>query len=585
MKKRTLFGLLFTVMTFACATGFAACAHDSDEHNLTHVAAADATCTENGNTEYWVCSDCGKYFSDAEATAEISQSDTVIAATGHTFSEDWSSDEFYHWHACLNCGEVSDKEEHTWESDVCTVCEIPRPSSRLAYTLNDDQTAYSVTGIGLCIDTDVVIPSGHDGLPVTSVGEHAFEGCRSFKSIAIPDSVTSIGEGAFYGCESLKSIIIPGSVTSIGKNAFYGCKSLKSVIIPDSVTSIEEGTFNECASLTSITIPDSVASVGERAFYGCSSLEFNEYDGVCYLGNANNPYLVLVKVKYTFVTSVAIHEDTKFICEGAFKDCRSLTSITIPDGVTSIGSYAFYYCFLITDIEIPDGVTSIGESAFYNCTSLTDIIIPGSVISIGEDAFRYCTSLESVSMRNGVTSIGENAFYGCISLTCITLPGSITSIGENAFKNCCKLAEIYNLSSMDIIKGSDSNGYVAYYALNVYTENSGQSYLETTDDGYIFYEDGEAVYLMGYAGTQTELVLPDQFNGKDYQIYNYAFSNRSSLKSVVIPDSVTSIGDYAFRYCTSLTSINIPDGVTSIGDYVFESCRSFTSIDIPDGVT
>ena len=196
MKKRALFVLLFTVMTFACATGFAACAHDSGDHNLTHVAAADATCTENGNTEYWVCSGCGKYFSDAEATVEISQSDTVIAATGHTFSEDWSSDEFYHWHACLNCGEVSDKEEHTWKDGVCTVCEIPRPSSRLAYTLNDDQTAYSVTGIGLCIDTDVVIPSGHDGLPVTSVGEHAFEGCRSFKSIAIPDSVTSIGESA-----------------------------------------------------------------------------------------------------------------------------------------------------------------------------------------------------------------------------------------------------------------------------------------------------------------------------------------------------------------------------------------------------
>ena len=68
-------------------------------------------------------------------------------------------------------------------------------------------------------------------------------------------------------------------------------------------------------------------------------------------------------------------------------------------------------------------------------------------------------------------------------------------------------------------------------------------------------------------------------------IGNYAFSDCSSLTSITIPDSVTSIGYYAFFYCTSLTSITIPDSVTSIGNYAFSNCTNLTSIKIPSSVT
>ena len=64
-----------------------------------------------------------------------------------------------------------------------------------------------------------------------------------------------------------------------------------------------------------------------------------------------------------------------------------------------------------------------------------------------------------------------------------------------------------------------------------------------------------------------------------------AFENCGSLTSVTIPNSVTSIGRYAFYYCTSLTSVTIPDSVTSIGWLAFNGCRSLTSVTIPDGVT
>ena len=82
-------------------------------------------------------------------------------------------------------------------------------------------------------------------------------------------SVTTIGEYAFDYCKSLTSIAIPSSVTSIGRYAFSGCTSLTSVTIPSSVTSIESGTFFGCTGLTSVTIPSSVTSIGNLAFSGC----------------------------------------------------------------------------------------------------------------------------------------------------------------------------------------------------------------------------------------------------------------------------------------------------------------------------
>ena len=117
-------------------------------------------------------------------------------------------------------------------------------------------------------DNTYVIPNS-----VTSIGIHAFSGCRNLQKITIPNSVTSIGNYAFYGCSSLQSITIPNSVTSIGDGAFSGCRNLQKITIPNSVTSIGNYAFYGCSSLQSITIPNSVTSIGNYAFYGRSSLQ------------------------------------------------------------------------------------------------------------------------------------------------------------------------------------------------------------------------------------------------------------------------------------------------------------------------
>ena len=186
--------------------------------------------------------------------------------------------------------------------------------SDLTFTLINGDTEYSVSD---CLETasgSLDIPSTYNGLPVTSIGNEAFNGCTSLTGITIPDGVTSIQSRTFANCSNLASITISDSVTFIDFRAFADCTSLTSITIPSSVTSIGVSAFSGCYNLTNITIPDSVTSIGNGAFYACTGLnEINlpyrfysvnwEDIGLTSASNPIVPQLVLDEARLSMVAN------------------------------------------------------------------------------------------------------------------------------------------------------------------------------------------------------------------------------------------------------------------------------------------
>ena len=216
------------------------------------------------------------------------------------------------------------------------------------YPLDDGTLAIECNSDIIKYLTKIVIPAKHNGKIVSKIGENAFEDFTNIRTIVIPDSITEICYSAFSGCSNLSNIVIPNSVASIGDYTFRNCYNLTNIEIPNSVTSIGHDAFRNCYNLTSIEIPNSVTSIGDGAFSGCSNLTYNEFDNGLYLGDTNNPYVVLVKAKDKTITSYTINEQTKLIGYSAFEDCSNLTSIVIPNSVTSIGYSAFSACAKLT---------------------------------------------------------------------------------------------------------------------------------------------------------------------------------------------------------------------------------------------
>ena len=325
---------------------------------------------------------------------------------------------------------------------------------------------------------------------VTSIGNYAFENCKSLTSIEISSNVTIIGDDAFAYCTNLTSIEIPSSVTSIGSSAFLDCTNLTSIEIPSSVTSVGYYAFSECTSLNSINVDK-------------SNQKYSSEDGILFDKDKKEliRYPTGKKEKeYNIPSSVTRIE------WAAFSGCTSLTRIEIQSSVTSIKieGGAFAYCTSLTNIEIPSGVTSIGN-AFYGCTSLNSINvdkdnqlyssedgilfdkvktklitypagkkekeynIPSGVTSIGGWAFYGCTSLTRIEIPSSITSIGGWAFSGCTSLTSIEIPSSVTSIGGYAFDRAkltmVVVAESKNVQEIelpDIIKRAMNKGDILY---------------------------------------------------------------------------------------------------------------------------
>lgn len=268
------------------------------------------------------------------------------------------------------------------------------------------------------------------------------------------------------------------------------------------------------------------------------------------------------------------------IAKSALMRATNMKTLTIGDSVVVVGEVAFYGCENLSSVSIGKGVITIGKNAFENCTSLEQIVIPEGIDEIPMRAFAGCTSLKSVSMSDDVTEIRGYAFENCTALSTITIPKNMKYIRDYSFKGCTGLVEVINHSSIEIVKNSDKNGGIAYYALNVH---NGESELIYKDD-FIFYSVDKSNYLVKYTGDKAEVALPDDFEGEAYAIAPYAFSNNTKITAVKLGAKTSAIANNVFEGATALSKVELSSGVLVIGEAAFSSCVALDKIDIPQSV-
>lgn len=407
-------------------------------------------------------------------------------------------------------------------------------------------------------DVNLTVPNTIGSQNVVAVGDSAFSGKATLKSVSLPNSVLSLGNNAFYSCYALDSLSLgsglqtvgsyafskcyalttlslPDSITAIGTNAFDGDAALTSVELPDQLSSVVAGLFANCSKLASVSIPSGVTSIGSSAFSGCGKL-----------------------------TSITLPNGLTTIWDSAFSGCATLPNIVLPDSVNSIGPSAFRGCLSLTNFTVPANVQAISEYTFLSCLSLKTVTLPGGIKTIGTGAFEDCSSLTGITLPAGLTRINSTTFSGCVNLAGITLPSSVTYIGSNAFEDCAKLTQVAIPLGITTLETSTFTGCSALASVSLPP-------VGLTSIGIATFENCVSL---------RSIDIPDSVTS----IGSYAFSDCDSLESIVIPDGITSIVNSMFSGCDSLVSADLPDSVRSIGVCAFNNCESLRSIDIPDGV-
>ncbi len=462
---------------------------------------------------------------------------------------------------------------------------------------------------------------------VISIGNYAFSMCQNLASVSLPNSLTTMGISSFYET-ALSSIVIPNSVASIGDYSFMNCVNLSSVTLGNSITNIGNRVFDSCINLTSINIPNSVTRIGDAAFQYCPFTSINLPNAITQIGR-NAFYMCENLSSVTLPDSITKIDISTFLG-------TALTSIIIPDQVEIIDDFAFYNCSNLTSIDIPPSVTTIGYAAFSDCYSLVSVNLQGSLTSIENYVFNRCFSLTSIDIPPSVTTIGDAAFSENISLTSISIPPTVSSIGGLGFDSCINLTKITSYAITPPMIESNSSIHTFRYVPNnipiIIPNGSLAAYQASAWGSYFtnFIDTAQAIIQQGYCGIDgnnltfvltSDSVLTISGSGAMANYYpsylvnltpEYEVSpwrlNRYKIKTLVVGDSVTTIGSYAlamdynnlssinignsvvsiemcaFQFCESLVSVNTPNSVVNIENGAFGSCQNLTTVIIGDSV-
>lgn len=371
-------------------------------------------------------------------------------------------------------------------------------------------------------DTVIAIPAAINNIPVSAIGNGAFEFRTDITSVTIPDTVKSLGERAFNECTHLTEIFLPAGLESIDKDAFFCCTRLKDIELPENLSEIGDGAFYNCISLESISVPGSVTSLGEYSLAECHSLKNAE-----------------------------LGEGIENISNSLFMGDSKLEKVILPSTITSLGKKAFYCCKALDELQIPESVTEIGEEAFFYCPASNDIKV--NVSDITSHSFDFA-NFASITFLNDVSCIHNQAFANSNSQKVI-FEGKVDNIEEGAFY----------LSGISELSFSDKTTEYIFENNSLYTKDY-------------------STLLLALGNSGEETLEEYTVDSRVSKIAEGAFNAFPAIKVMNIPDNVKEIGVNAFAGINSIDKLNLPATLTEIKENMLANIHS-SSLTLPEGIT
>ena len=342
---------------------------------------------------------------------------------------------------------------------------------------------------------------------VEYIGYRAFAYTNLYELPEMPN-VKYLGDYAFSGT-LLGTVVYPSYIPQIGEGLFYGCSSLQVAYIEFFEDILPMSTFDDCASLERVYISE-YQWLWEEAFSGCPNLVLHIYDDTdgYYDQNTENPK------PYFFVSS-----------------WDEAAPIVYLDGIsyyvnTNIGEVTLLNCYEPNwYMEIPETVegypvTAINTRAFYG-TYIYELVLPNTIKTFGREAFSQCTNLSIINIPEAVVSLPRETFYSCTNLSSIEFPTTLETVGPYAFA----------YSGLEVLPDFTNVREIEYFAF-------------------------------AYCPNITEIVFPI-----NTVVGQGAFCDCDSVKSVIIPEGVETLGYSVLAGNDAMETVIIPKSVTTIREY------------------
>jgi hypothetical protein len=450
--------------------------------------------------------------------------------------------------------------------------------------------------------TKIIITPG-----TTRINANAFYNFNTITEVDIPDSVTALGNSSFSSMEQLASIKLPPNLVTIGDSVFHDCNSLKSVIIPNKVRKIGEGVFSSCSKLETLFIPSSVKTMGKILREWRESDTFKNLTIYCeaqskpdswdenwnatYVGETWSPetqtwsYRDIKKIENVIwgaskpTVSEELNEDNEDDLEGSDEiEFKSLPEVKV---LYEDSEWKIFKSVTFDSIIEYAGSDKIGliwaESIMRGYYYINGNI--NERLKLVERDFYNTLQYKKrpyVIIANKKNKI--NYLFYMIG----NLGMSTAEILSNKSNDSIDFEKFIKNRSIDFQNWFKKNySSLAYEIEEIQIKKNYKGIYEYPNPNNIKYTDLNKFYkgLYRIKDIYTAINIKDGTK----QIEEQAFEGFHSVKEIVVPDSVITIGSNAFTNCFNLKKVTLSKNLKTIGNNAFENTM-IKNINIPDSV-